>query len=45
MHGVLRKIVEDKASELGDLTTLDDHEAVQHIIEGCKHLMEGQKSC
>ncbi|XP_051662471.1 acetyl-coenzyme A synthetase 2-like, mitochondrial isoform X3 [Manacus candei] len=44
MRRVLRKIVEDKASELGDLTTLDDHEAVQQIIEGHKHLVEGQKS-
>ncbi|KAJ7399531.1 acetyl-coenzyme A synthetase 2-like protein [Pitangus sulphuratus] len=43
MRRVLRKIVEDKASELGDLTTLDDHEAVQQIIEGRKHLVEGQK--
>ncbi|XP_032300830.1 acetyl-coenzyme A synthetase 2-like, mitochondrial isoform X2 [Coturnix japonica] len=45
MRRVLRKIVENKASELGDLTTLDDHEAVQQIIEGHKHLVEGQKSC
>nr|XP_010298329.1 PREDICTED: acetyl-coenzyme A synthetase 2-like, mitochondrial [Balearica regulorum gibbericeps] len=45
MRRVLRKIVEDKASELGDLTTLDDHEAVQQIIEGRKRLVEGQKSC
>ncbi|XP_069714590.1 acetyl-coenzyme A synthetase 2-like, mitochondrial isoform X1 [Phaenicophaeus curvirostris] len=45
MRRVLRKIVEDKASELGDLTTLDDHEAVQQIIEGHKRLVEGQKSC
>uniref|UniRef100_A0A8C3M977 acetate--CoA ligase n=1 Tax=Geospiza parvula TaxID=87175 RepID=A0A8C3M977_GEOPR len=43
MRRVLRKIVEDKASELGDLTTLDDHEAVQQIIEGHKHLVERQK--
>uniref|UniRef100_A0A8D2M698 acetate--CoA ligase n=1 Tax=Zonotrichia albicollis TaxID=44394 RepID=A0A8D2M698_ZONAL len=43
MRRVLRKIVEDKASELGDLTTLDDHEAVQQIIEGHKHLVEQQK--
>uniref|UniRef100_A0A8D0FIJ2 acetate--CoA ligase n=1 Tax=Strix occidentalis caurina TaxID=311401 RepID=A0A8D0FIJ2_STROC len=45
MRRVLRKIVEDKASELGDLTTLDDHEAVQQIIEGRKRLVEGHKSC
>jgi len=45
MRRVLRKIVENKASELGDLTTLDDHEAVQQIIEGHKHLVEGQKRC
>lgn len=44
MRRVLRKIVEDKASELGDLTTLDDHEVVQQIIEGHKHLVEQQKS-
>uniref|UniRef100_A0A8B9QHI6 Acetyl-coenzyme A synthetase n=1 Tax=Apteryx owenii TaxID=8824 RepID=A0A8B9QHI6_APTOW len=44
MRRVLRKIVEDKASELGDLTTLDDHEAVQQIIEGRKRLVEGQRS-
>lgn len=43
MRRVLRKIVEDKASELGDLTTLDDHEAVQQIIQGHKHLVERQK--
>ncbi|CAN8215387.1 unnamed protein product [Coccothraustes coccothraustes] len=43
MRRVLRKIVEDKASELGDLTTLDDHEAVQQIIEGHEHLVERQK--
>ncbi|XP_072193764.1 acetyl-coenzyme A synthetase 2-like, mitochondrial isoform X3 [Excalfactoria chinensis] len=45
MRRVLRKIVENKASELGDLTTLDDHDAVQQIIEGHKHLVERQKSC
>ncbi|XP_040557918.1 acetyl-coenzyme A synthetase 2-like, mitochondrial isoform X1 [Gallus gallus] len=45
MRRVLRKIVENKASELGDLTTLDDHEAVQQIIEGHKHLVEGRKRC
>lgn len=45
MRRVLRKIVEGKASELGDLTTLDDYEAVQQIIEGRKRLVEGQKSC
>ncbi|NXL31782.1 ACS2L synthetase, partial [Glaucidium brasilianum] len=44
MRRVLRKIMEDKASELGDLTTLDNHEAVQQITEGCKRLVEGQKS-
>ncbi|XP_058691648.1 acetyl-coenzyme A synthetase 2-like, mitochondrial isoform X2 [Poecile atricapillus] len=43
MRRVLRKIVEDKDSELGDLTTLDDHEAVQQIIEGHKHLVRQQK--
>ncbi|KAM6311734.1 LOW QUALITY PROTEIN: acetyl-coenzyme A synthetase 2-like, mitochondrial [Aegotheles albertisi] len=45
MRRVLRKIVDNKASELGDLTTLDDHEAVQQIIEGHKRLVERQKSC
>ncbi|KAM7109658.1 LOW QUALITY PROTEIN: acetyl-coenzyme A synthetase 2-like, mitochondrial [Ciconia maguari] len=45
MRQVLRKIVEDKASELGDLITLDDYEAVQQIIEGRKRLAEGQKTC
>ncbi|XP_052552410.1 acetyl-coenzyme A synthetase 2-like, mitochondrial isoform X3 [Tympanuchus pallidicinctus] len=45
MRRVLRKIVENKASELGDLTTLDDHEAVQQIIEGHKRLVEQQKNC
>lgn len=45
MRRVLRKIVEGKASDLGDITTLDDHEAVQQIIEGHKHLVERQKSC
>lgn len=45
MCQVLRKIVEDKARELRDLTTLGDHEAVQQITEGHEHLVEGQKSC
>lgn len=45
MRRVLRKIVEDKATELGDLTTLDNHEAVEQIIEGHKLLVEGWKSC
>ncbi|OWK64175.1 hypothetical protein RLOC_00011053 [Lonchura striata] len=40
--GCYGKVV-DKASELGDLTTLYDHEAVQQIIKGHKHLMEQQK--
>uniref|UniRef100_A0A8C3UFS6 Acetyl-coenzyme A synthetase n=1 Tax=Catharus ustulatus TaxID=91951 RepID=A0A8C3UFS6_CATUS len=43
MRRVLRKIVENKANELGDLTTLDDYEAVQQIITGHKHLVERQK--
>lgn len=38
MRRVLKKIVENKASELGDLTTLDDHEAVKEIIEGHRQL-------
>ncbi|XP_077179340.1 acetyl-coenzyme A synthetase 2-like, mitochondrial isoform X1 [Paroedura picta] len=39
MRRVLKKIVENKANELGDLTTLDDHEAVKEIIEGHKQLV------
>ncbi|XP_060119356.1 acetyl-coenzyme A synthetase 2-like, mitochondrial isoform X1 [Heteronotia binoei] len=38
MRRVLKKIVENKANELGDLTTLDDHDAVKEIIEGHKQL-------
>ncbi|XP_054826408.1 acetyl-coenzyme A synthetase 2-like, mitochondrial isoform X1 [Eublepharis macularius] len=38
MRRVLKKIVENKANELGDLTTLDDHEAVKEIIERHKQL-------
>ncbi|KAF7251958.1 Acetyl-coenzyme A synthetase 2-like, mitochondrial [Varanus komodoensis] len=44
MRRVLKKIVEDKADELGDLTTLDDHEAVKEIIEGHKQLLQKQQS-
>ncbi|XP_069493715.1 acetyl-coenzyme A synthetase 2-like, mitochondrial isoform X1 [Ambystoma mexicanum] len=40
MRRVLRKIVENKANELGDLTTLDDHEAVEEIVEGHEQLMQ-----
>nr|XP_014339790.1 PREDICTED: acetyl-coenzyme A synthetase 2-like, mitochondrial isoform X2 [Latimeria chalumnae] len=39
MRRVLRKIVENKANELGDLTTLDDHETVQEIIDGHRLLL------
>ncbi|XP_024048508.1 acetyl-coenzyme A synthetase 2-like, mitochondrial isoform X2 [Terrapene carolina triunguis] len=43
MRRVLKKIVEDKADELGDLTTLDDHEAVEEIIEGHKRLLQEEQ--
>lgn len=44
MHSALRKIAEDEASDLGNLTTLEDHEAMQQITEGYKHVVGGQKS-
>uniref|UniRef100_A0A8D0HDN9 Acetyl-coenzyme A synthetase n=1 Tax=Sphenodon punctatus TaxID=8508 RepID=A0A8D0HDN9_SPHPU len=44
MRRVLKKIVENKEDELGDLTTLDDHETVEEIIEGQKHLLHGEQS-
>ncbi|XP_043553028.1 acetyl-coenzyme A synthetase 2-like, mitochondrial isoform X3 [Chiloscyllium plagiosum] len=40
MRRVLRKIVENKIDELGDLTTLDDHTAVQEIIDGHKQVLK-----
>ncbi|KAJ7344989.1 hypothetical protein JRQ81_000939 [Phrynocephalus forsythii] len=40
MRRVLKKIVGNKAEELGDLTTLDDHEAVEEIIRGHLQLLE-----
>ncbi|XP_059505017.1 acetyl-coenzyme A synthetase 2-like, mitochondrial isoform X2 [Stegostoma tigrinum] len=40
MRRVLRKIVENKIDELGDLTTLDDHTAVQEIIDGHKQILK-----
>lgn len=43
MRRVLKKIVEDKADELGDLTTLDDHEAVEEIIKGHKRLLQEEQ--
>uniref|UniRef100_A0A452HPP8 Propionate--CoA ligase n=1 Tax=Gopherus agassizii TaxID=38772 RepID=A0A452HPP8_9SAUR len=43
MRRVLKKIVENKADELGDLTTLDDHEAVEEIIEGHKRLLQEEQ--
>nr|XP_005301635.1 acetyl-coenzyme A synthetase 2-like, mitochondrial isoform X2 [Chrysemys picta bellii] len=43
MRRVLKKIVEDKTDELGDLTTLDDHEAVEEIIEGHKRLLQEEQ--
>uniref|UniRef100_A0A8C8SNF1 Acetyl-coenzyme A synthetase n=1 Tax=Pelusios castaneus TaxID=367368 RepID=A0A8C8SNF1_9SAUR len=44
MRRVLKKIVEDKADELGDLTTLDDHETVEEIIEGHKRLLQEDRA-
>ncbi|MGH0181804.1 UNVERIFIED_CONTAM: hypothetical protein FKN15_007868 [Acipenser sinensis] len=38
MRRVLRKIVEGKGSQLGDLSTMDDQTAVQEIIDGHKRL-------
>ncbi|CAM2116096.1 unnamed protein product [Caretta caretta] len=43
MRRVLKKIVENKADELGDLTTLDDHEAVEEIIKGHKRLLQEEQ--
>ncbi|XP_048455988.1 acetyl-coenzyme A synthetase 2-like, mitochondrial [Rhincodon typus] len=40
MRRVLRKIAENKIDELGDLTTLDDHTAVQEIIDGHKQILK-----
>ncbi|XP_078090476.1 acetyl-coenzyme A synthetase 2-like, mitochondrial [Mustelus asterias] len=40
MRRVLRKIVENKIDELGDLTTLDDHTAVEEIVTGHKRILE-----
>uniref|UniRef100_UPI00398F6F3D acetyl-coenzyme A synthetase 2-like, mitochondrial n=1 Tax=Pristiophorus japonicus TaxID=55135 RepID=UPI00398F6F3D len=40
MRRVLRKIVENKVDELGDLTTLDDYTAVQEIVAGHKLILE-----
>ncbi|XP_060684983.1 acetyl-coenzyme A synthetase 2-like, mitochondrial [Hemiscyllium ocellatum] len=42
MRRVLRKIVENKIDELGDLTTLDDHTAVQEIIDGHKQVQKNE---
>ncbi|XP_025057000.1 acetyl-coenzyme A synthetase 2-like, mitochondrial [Alligator sinensis] len=44
MRRVLKKIVENKAHQLGDLTTLEDYEAVQKIIEEHKCLLQGEQS-
>ncbi|XP_032087243.1 acetyl-coenzyme A synthetase 2-like, mitochondrial isoform X1 [Thamnophis elegans] len=44
MRRVLKKIVENKADELGDLTTLDDHDTVKEIIEGYKKLLQKDQS-
>ncbi|XP_059579064.1 acetyl-coenzyme A synthetase 2-like, mitochondrial isoform X4 [Alligator mississippiensis] len=43
MRRVLKKIVENKAHQLGDLTTLEDYEAVQKIIEEHKCLLQGEQ--
>ncbi|XP_019407249.1 PREDICTED: acetyl-coenzyme A synthetase 2-like, mitochondrial isoform X2 [Crocodylus porosus] len=43
MRRVLKKIVENKAHQLGDLTTLEDYEAVQKIIEEHKCLLQGER--
>ncbi|XP_032882360.1 acetyl-coenzyme A synthetase 2-like, mitochondrial [Amblyraja radiata] len=40
MRRVLRKIVERKLDELGDLTTLDDHTAVQEIVAGHRQMLK-----
>ncbi|XP_038629999.1 acetyl-coenzyme A synthetase 2-like, mitochondrial isoform X2 [Scyliorhinus canicula] len=40
MRRVLRKIVENKIDELGDLTTLDDHTAVEEIVAGHERTLE-----
>ncbi|XP_072129829.1 acetyl-coenzyme A synthetase 2-like, mitochondrial isoform X1 [Mobula birostris] len=42
MRRVLRKIVECKLDELGDLTTLDDHTAVQEIVAGHKEMLKNR---
>ncbi|KAG8126311.1 putative Acetyl-coenzyme A synthetase protein [Naja naja] len=44
MRRVLKKIVENKTDELGDLTTLDDHDTVKEIIEGHKKLLQKDQS-
>ncbi|XP_042333414.1 acetyl-coenzyme A synthetase 2-like, mitochondrial isoform X2 [Sceloporus undulatus] len=43
MRRVLKKIVENKTDELGDLTTLDDQEAVTEIIEGHRQLLQKEQ--
>ncbi|XP_003214500.2 acetyl-coenzyme A synthetase 2-like, mitochondrial [Anolis carolinensis] len=43
MRRVLKKIIENKADELGDLTTLDDHETVKEIIEGHGQLLQKEQ--
>ncbi|KAJ6661242.1 hypothetical protein lerEdw1_015379 [Lerista edwardsae] len=44
MRRVLKKIVENKVDELGDLTTLDDHEAVKEIVEGHNQLLQKKQA-
>uniref|UniRef100_A0A4W3JP95 acetate--CoA ligase n=1 Tax=Callorhinchus milii TaxID=7868 RepID=A0A4W3JP95_CALMI len=40
MRRILRSIVQNKRHELGDLTTLDDHTAVEEIVDGHKKILE-----
>nr|XP_006632430.1 PREDICTED: acetyl-coenzyme A synthetase 2-like, mitochondrial [Lepisosteus oculatus] len=44
MRRILRKIVEGKVDELGDLTTLDDQRVVEEIIEGRRLLLDLNQS-
>uniref|UniRef100_A0AAY5KT00 Propionate--CoA ligase n=1 Tax=Esox lucius TaxID=8010 RepID=A0AAY5KT00_ESOLU len=43
MRRVLRKVVERKTDDLGDLSTLDDSEAVHEVIRGHQRLHGGSK--
>ncbi|MBN3314558.1 ACS2L synthetase, partial [Atractosteus spatula] len=44
MRRILRKIVEGKVDELGDLTTLDDQRVVEEIIQGRRLLLDLNES-